>query len=624
MKVHPVGVSPTEPFTQPVGIWSVGYKFSREDAKSLWGKTVIEPEPSARFVYEKAAEELANTTLDEREMLNKFIGELKAFEAKHGIKPTLVGYNVASYDAPLLYKRMVELGFAEEDLSFVRSIQVEDVREMAEEVVRKAAAPYEDILKQVGVELEPGRPIQGTKLKHVAAGFGIKAGDVHKAKEDVDLVAKVYDKLRSGAKFDVGEWQRSVERERRQLALPSEARVDEELIGQPRQKYKKIIAIEKGEQKRALDIAIEKQQGPPVRPRKIEPNPKSMQDLIEPLPKAHTSKGTKEESWRAAYDMEYNIKEEFSKAKEKMKGAADEATESVKNLADILKSSKIRKYAIFGGAIFGAAYIYRKTQKHEGIPNSQMLDASSLGMSDQELARTVSNSGSVKRFNEMARAHYDATAAGTAIHKKIEEEFSELDEFVGSEVYVEDQNLGIKGYIDILIESEGQKTPIEIKTIDDDKIDALVEAKPEHAAQANFYAHAVKSPGAYILYVSREDLSKRKSFYVPYDPGSLLEKVYRTRSAIIENLVVPKGIRQPMSAVSAWYGDDRMKPHSDYDFPAGRAQMFCKKFPKYCNFTKCGTRDQLNRHNFAGVGFRRTPVRGNYTVNGSRHLRCNK
>lgn len=172
----------------------------------------------------------------------------------------------------------------------------------------------------------------------------------------------------------------------------------------------------------------------------------------------------------------------------------------------------------------------------------------------------------------------------------------------------------------MVVREDGRLTPIEVKSVDSDELRSMRGPRPDHMAQANFYAHALNSERAYILYVNREDTKERTMFSVPYDPGSLISQVQQSRSYILESLIIPEGIRNSNSSMSSWHGFEAMKDHTSYDYPGGRSQMFTRSpaVPKHCN--RSGTLNQAGRNNFTGIGRVRSSDNVHSTINPSRYM----
>jgi len=198
--------------------------------------------------------------------------------------------------------------------------------------------------------------------------------------------------------------------------------------------------------------------------------------------------------------------------------------------------------------------------------------------------------------------------------------------------------LGLKGLVDLVLEIDGEKTPVEIKTVENSQIlESLKGPKLSHMSQANFYSHVLGSKGAYIMYAARDDPSKRKIFYEPYSPGMLVGDVTRFRGALRESMQenpnmalnwskqlnamgfdIPSGIRPELN--QGYQGKDVMKSLPLMGFPGGRAQLFNR--PERAILPTTGRskiRDQGARNHFKGVGHPKTPVDRHISVNPSRY-----
>ncbi|RMH18641.1 MAG: hypothetical protein D6698_06830 [Gammaproteobacteria bacterium] len=169
-------------------------------------------------------------------------------------------------------------------------------------------------------------------------------------------------------------------------------------------------------------------------------------------------------------------------------------------------------------------------------------------------------------------------SSGTYIHQLVEEE---LGNIADSEVEVVASDVGVRGFVDVML-SGG--IPVEVKTISDTGFDNLAVPIDAHVSQINAYLHANKVSYGYLMYLDAQNPRRRKIFTVTYEPGRLLADIQAVREAIMSSTEsMPadriawltqhfqtspgyfKGIRQSRGSAASFH---TMKPHAE--FPNGR------------------------------------------------------
>jgi hypothetical protein len=208
--------------------------------------------------------------------------------------------------------------------------------------------------------------------------------------------------------------------------------------------------------------------------------------------------------------------------------------------------------------------------------------------------------------NSDSTAEMTRMKIGDQLHAAVEEELSAS---IGSdsEVEVYDKELGIKGSIDVLATINGKKVPIELKSTTTESLETMSEPEAAHASQVNFYAHTQDAPGGYVMYVSKDDTTKRRSFYVPYSPGKLIRDVADFREAVIDNRSKPGVLSAWAHQMDQFFDNSAtMPPNYDMNMGTSRSKI----------------RDQSTRtsHMFPGG----TPNQGGNTYTGSRYMPRNE
>lgn len=595
----------------------------------------------------------------EKATLEGVVSRLRGANTTH-----IAGWNLAGFDIKNLVSRMSELGLSSSDIKFMENLRVVDYLDDAEDLIRVVTQPYEKVLGQYsnpadgkGLTASPRFRKGFTKLDAVAKLFpgtehsahraGTKGGDVAVTK----YIGEQIEKFRTGDK----EAMRNVLRGMNEnildwydnhVKLMQEDGTDVAFeMGKGREE---MVRIQKNTQAileatgESHPLALKNAYGNTID--KLEMRdpanfPKGAEILEQKKEEVKKLRETK--LWK---EMTNEIGDMTSAAARKAGELMDDTLPKLQGAWDFV-ASKVTKRHVAAAALIGSAALgymgFKRMgeEKYEG----DFMDAGMLGMTERELRKAIMKSKGIEGFNSNIRdrnkrvGKFNSMAAGREVHEMIQREAGKMSEFVGVEVPVSDQELGIKGLVDLVIRQEGENIPIEIKTVETvQDLEALERPKDEHMSQANFYSHALGSTGGYIMYAARNDPSKRKTFYQPYSAGQLVGDVHKFRSTLTQAVKsdpsvqyywkkhiqemgwdIPFGIRQ--ESYQGYNGSDRMKGNGSYGFPGGREQTFSTKKIHNISFnsgkSRSKIRDQSARNRFSGLGHPRTPIGGNFTVN---------
>jgi uncharacterized protein YprB with RNaseH-like and TPR domain len=516
-------------FAKPVGIYSIGYKHPQKQAVGMFGHTDIQVEDGAKKIADLPANVrgLQNSQLTEKEMLSEFVNKLKNDKVTE-----LYGYNIHKYDSPLLIKRLQSLGLHNE-ADFVKTLKHVDVMKMLKPHMDAALAPYAD---KIGWEMGENVIGRGSTLEIVAKGLGIKVVSAHAGAVDVTLTQQIAEILEEegefSKRFKVVEWAKAVdERELQKLykSFGLDLNIDRELSASELNEYlhgnstyAKVISAE-----REGKVATGRASGASILGSEIE------------VPESEWAANTQvtDEAKRLAKVRGISMNEAFKIANGKLNKAKNALIDSnvIESASDMFQKWKPSKKGMLlaGGLVAGAWIVDKIAPSSPEIEDEHMISASALGLPEREVRKLVGRSKGVSEFNKNVDedATFGALKAGREVHKKVEHELSKLDSFVGAEVPVVDPYLGVKGFVDVVMQINGREVPVELKTVDNSVLNSLRAPKEQHAAQANFYAHALGSEYGFVTYISRDNPDKRVSFRVDYDPGSLIAQVEKFRTA---------------------------------------------------------------------------------------------
>jgi hypothetical protein len=183
---------------------------------------------------------------------------------------------------------------------------------------------------------------------------------------------------------------------------------------------------------------------------------------------------------------------------------------------------RLMPFAIGAGGIYAA---YLGLRSLFGDDSGEYLSASALGKRGQGLEKALFDETEV--FSASTQA---AISGGTHFHEHIQNIF----QVQGAETEIEvlDKELGVKGFIDVLLPGN---IPVEVKTISSTGLDRLSRPLEPHTSQLNFYLHARQAQFGYVMYLDGQDISRTKVFRVGYQPGRLIADVNSARTTMLEN-----------------------------------------------------------------------------------------
>lgn len=521
----------------------MAYAKGNENPKSIFARTTKPWDAGALNVHggtpEKLPTRYAEAVKGSEEELTRAFGKLIT-DDPHTV---LSGYNISRFDIPMMVKKFQKYGMNKE-LNTLKNMKVNDTYLKVQNFLDSILSEDARIALMGSAK---GKNIwSGTKLGQVAEALGVdvkqfqgtQGGALHHG--DVDnKIARAIDDVLSNP----------VEAAKRYSVLSHAEIIDRAdpkttTKGERVHEFSRVKAVQKLQASGAsltnpiVDLDFNT---PTVVKDLVDDNGVSILDLkskivpTESGPVMIAAKQIKEEAKETAAKVvdAFNSQE----TRDKVTGAVQKAKKAL--------TSPAADRALKFGALAIGGYValqFIKDKMSQG-DRTQYIDASVLGKGADDIKRSILKSPNLAAFNE----HYKSQRAGEGfqlksgkqIHKLVEEEFFRSDIGFGSEQDVVDHELGIKGNIDVLAEIDGQRIPIEVKSMNPQDMKELEEPKREHASQVNFYAHAVDAPGGYVMYVSQDNIKERKTFYVPYSSTALIRDVADFRSAIIENRDTP-------------------------------------------------------------------------------------
>lgn len=550
-----------EPFKRPVGIFNLAYAGTGGGISSLYGISKVPFEDNdfirkLKRINSEGIKAAKSAGRSEEDILRKFVGSLEEGD-------TLIGWNSLEFDSPMLVKRLQDVGLVDEAAKVSRMKHVD--------LMKKVKGYMDRMIGEIpGAEDSPwafgakGKP-RGMSQSAIATGLGIQIGEAHVGKEDVRVLEEI---ARHSADYKTFKKRMTDNDGLRMWAKFTDA--GRESINET--KYS--------------DAFVGKTGGIPS-----ESTARLITETNDSSYYTRAGSELKKFDWSKAQEGADDISKVAASSAKREAGKFEKGFEKYfggLNDADIVKSAKI------GGAILAGAYAINKVReftrdKGEEVPQDLRINARELGKPAYEIVNDLKRAKSIKNLNKEIKAEYHTMKAGTIIGKQVEEEMSRMDGFIGAEYELEDRHLGVKGFADTVMEIDGEKRAIELKTVDDDEFDRLRGPKAAHAMQANFYTHALGAKMGHVMYISRQNPEKRVTFDVPYDPGSLIAAVEKYRGAVYT------------AAQSGGY-----KTALEYFFG-----------------NKSGTRDQTSRNYFTGPGYMKTPNPPNNSYVGSRNIQRN-
>lgn len=578
-------------FEHPVGIWQLGYRVGDESG-SLYAETKVPFEKGSLSLFSEVEQGVPKVYLNKangsEEALVRQFGKL----IKDNPDAVISGYNINNYDIPLMIQKFKQYGMSEE-LSLLSKMRTNDVLIKTNSFLDQTLAqPVKAVL---GLDFEGNRK-GGGRLEVIAQGLGIDlskapggAFKAHYAEHDIWLTEEV-DKLLH-----------KPEEAAKHYDLLRHARAQDDATGASR-----ISGIPRstiGTPEKPMSISWVKQ---------IEQLPSTTQLTTIP----HNVSPLKEEVINQITDNRGNRIINQARAS---KTITDEATillhntkkiggQAIERITKIAGSQDLKSILKVGGVLGGVYAISKIAEKLKGKPDTDgYISASVLGKKPEDIRRNIEQSANASSFNKRMQRDPEAYGLreGKQIRDLISSEIGKSNVGYESNVEVQDDELGIKGTVDNVIKVDGQKIPIELKSVNSEELDRLEEPRREHESQVNFYAHALNAPGGYVMYVSKDDPSKRHSFYVPYSPGKLIRDVADFREVLIQEQSKP-GVAGAWGKQLNDFFEDSV-PGSDYDMNQVTSRS--------------KVRDQASRNGHLYPGG--TPNVGNTYTNGSRNMRRN-
>jgi len=124
---------------------------------------------------------------------------------------------------------------------------------------------------------------------------------------------------------------------------------------------------------------------------------------------------------------------------------------------------------------------------------------------------------------------------GNSMHERYSKYFKDMGLLVEEETTIKDLERRIKGRIDLLIELDGKKYIVELKSMNGIQASKLKKPKPEHLLQLLLYMDILHIKQGYVLYENKntQDII---SFYVDYEENkSKLEHPHNIIDTVLEN-----------------------------------------------------------------------------------------
>nr|BDD45667.1 hypothetical protein 15 [Desulfobacterales bacterium] len=138
---------------------------------------------------------------------------------------------------------------------------------------------------------------------------------------------------------------------------------------------------------------------------------------------------------------------------------------------------------------------------------------SSLHKSEKELYRHYLQGDGNRKFDSRVLRIFDN---GHAVHTRLQGYLGQVGLLTQAEVPVKNTEYEILGHTDGIIEADGVRGILEIKSINSMQFHGLHEPKLEHLIQSNIYMFCSNIPRACILYECKDNQAL-KEFYVQQD-----------------------------------------------------------------------------------------------------------
>ena len=160
---------------------------------------------------------------------------------------------------------------------------------------------------------------------------------------------------------------------------------------------------------------------------------------------------------------------------------------------------------------------------------------SSLHKSPRELYYLYLDGDSDQEFEPRILRVFDN---GHTVHGRLQEYLHRAGLLIQGEVPVENEEYEIRGHMDGIIEINGVKGVLEIKSMNSNQFCSCFEPRPDHLIQINVYMFCTGIPRGALLYECKDNQELRE-FYVKQDHSILnpiLEKIRFVQTCLAEGV----------------------------------------------------------------------------------------
>jgi len=159
-------------------------------------------------------------------------------------------------------------------------------------------------------------------------------------------------------------------------------------------------------------------------------------------------------------------------------------------------------------------YLQAKPKDERAI---RCFHPSSLHKSGKELYWHYLEGDNNQQFDSRVLRIFDN---GHYVHDRLQAYLSDIGILIQTEVPVENEEYEITGHTDGIIEINGVKGVLEIKSMNANQFYSLYEPKLEHLIQVNVYMFCTGIPRSCLLYECKDN-QELKEFYIKQDPNIL-------------------------------------------------------------------------------------------------------
>lgn len=168
-------------------------------------------------------------------------------------------------------------------------------------------------------------------------------------------------------------------------------------------------------------------------------------------------------------------------------------------------------------------------EAYETLHHPSMLKtrASSIGKSIPEIMQGMLFVGQpLSAYGE------EATEVGTTMHQVLQRKWKKMGILVGAEEELRNDELGISGHYDAILNMGQGNVLVDVKTVNDKRFQqAKHQAFEEHLSQVNYYLHEKKLQKGGLIYVNRDKPWETTSHYFNYSEGRFQASLSRVREA---------------------------------------------------------------------------------------------